>query len=64
VRAKKVVENEWQTTYTRDEIEMENNKLNLIIKGLSSYYIQKHPEKVNLTISEVVRAREFDEGDK
>jgi hypothetical protein len=64
VRAKKVEENEWQTTRTRGEIEMENDKLNLISKGLSSYYIQKHPEKVKLTISEVARAREFDEGDK
>lgn len=37
----------------RGEIEIEKDKLSLIAKGVSSYYIQKYPEKVNLTISEV-----------
>lgn len=37
----------------RSGVEIERDKLSLIAKGLSNYYIKKYPEKVNLTISEV-----------
>ncbi len=35
------------------DILSEKGKLTLTAEGLSSYYIQKYPEKINLTISEV-----------
>jgi len=39
--------------YKRSGVEIEKDKSSLIAEGLSSYYVQKYPEKVNLTISEV-----------